>query len=35
LTGADEVAAFAVGLLLLGAGIGLRARMRTRAEDEA
>jgi plastocyanin len=34
LTGADEVAAFAVGLLLLGAGIGLRARMRTRGEDE-
>jgi plastocyanin len=33
LTGADEVAAFAVGLLLLGAGIGLRARMRARVED--
>ena len=32
LTGADEIAACAVGLLLLGAGIGLRARMRTRAE---
>ena len=33
LTGADELAAFAVGLLLLVAGIGLRARMRTRAEE--
>jgi LPXTG-motif cell wall-anchored protein len=33
LTGANEVAAFAVGLLLLGAGTALRARMRTRQSE--
>jgi plastocyanin len=33
LTGADDAAAFAIGLLMVGAGVALRARVRARAED--